>query len=159
MTDMSAPLNVKDLLLAARLDPKQVAALLAQYGFTDTRRADANLQEMAGTPPDRQLLANILEELLTCVAHSADPDQSLNYLERFSRAALNKTQLFSYLEESPQALEILARTLGASPYMAEILIRDPQHFYWLMDPQILHSNRKKRAIQHEFAQTLRALEG
>ena len=157
MTDMSAPLNVKDLLLAARLDPKQVAALLAQYGFTDTRRADANLQDLAGTPPDRQLLANILPDLLTCVSHSADPDQSLNYLERFARAALNKTQLFAYLEESPQALEILARTLGASPYMAEILIRDPQHFYWLMDPRILNCARTNREIKRELAQTLRVI--
>jgi glutamate-ammonia-ligase adenylyltransferase len=159
MTDMSEPLNVKDLLLAARLEPRQAAALLDPYGFTDPRRADANLQEMAGTPPDRQLLANILEDVLTSASHSADPDQALNYLERFSRAALNKTQLFSYLQESPRALEILARTLGASPYMAEILIRDPQHFYWLMDPKILNKARTKRDIKRELAQTLKVLQG
>jgi glutamate-ammonia-ligase adenylyltransferase len=41
--------------------------------------------------------------------------------------------------------------------MAEILIRDPHHFYWLTDPQILHHARKKRDIQRELARTLKVL--
>ena len=153
------PLNVKDLLLASRLDREEVVALLSPYGFKDAAKADANLQALAPDPSDRELLANILEDLLTCVSHSADPDQALNYCERFARAALNRSQLFSYLHVSPKTLEILARTLGASPYMAEILIRDPQLFYWLTDPQILYSSRKNRDIQRELAQTLNVLEG
>jgi glutamate-ammonia-ligase adenylyltransferase len=151
------PLNVKDLLLAPRLDRLQVAALLSPYGFKDPAGADANLQAMADDPSERQLLADILEELLVCVAQSADPDQALNYLERFARAALNKTRLFSYLKDSPHTLEILARTLGGSSYMAEILIRDPHHFYWVTDPQILYSDRKKRDIRRELVQTLKVL--
>ncbi|HYR83015.1 MAG TPA: hypothetical protein VE422_02940 [Terriglobia bacterium] len=151
------PLNIKDLLLAARLDRQQVAALLSPYGFKDPPKADANLQAMADDPSERQLLADILEELLICVSQSADPDQALNYFERFARAALNKTRLFSYLKDSPRTLEILARTLGGSPYMAEILIRDPHHFYWLTDPQVLYSGRKKREILRELAGTLKVL--
>src|SRR5262245_55694144 len=152
------PFDIKDLLLAPRLDRQQVAALLSPYRFNDTAKADANLQALAADPSDRQLVATILEDLLTCVSLSADPDQALNYFERFARAALNKVQLLSYLQQSPQALDILARTLGASPYMAEILIRDPQHFYWVTAPNILHSRRKKRDIHHELARTLRVLE-
>jgi len=150
---------IKDLLLAPSLDRPQAAALLGPYGFRDPIKADSNLQAMAGEPAEREILADILADLLACVSHAADPDQALTYLERFAQAALNKTRLFQYLQESPQALEILARTLGASPYMAEILIRDPQHFYWLTDPTILSSSRKKRDIQRELAQTLRVLEG
>src|SRR5262249_1104164 len=88
---------------------------------------------------------------------SADPDQSLNYFERFARASIQKTHLFSYLKDAPLTLELLAKTLGASPYMAEILIRDPHHFYWLTDPTILHRTRKKREILPELAQPLRVL--
>lgn len=151
--------NLKDLLLAARLDPAEVRALLAPFGFKDAGKADANLQAMAKDPSDRLLLAEIVEDLLVTVGQSADPDQSLNYLERFARAALNRTQLFTYLGNSPRSLEILARTMGASAYMAEILIRDPQHFYWVTDPQILYSVRNKRDMQRELAQTLRVVEG
>lgn len=151
-------LNVKDLLLAPRLDPDQVRALLGPYGFQDPLKADANLQRMTSDPNERQMLADIIEEVLQAAARSANPDQSLIYLERFSAAALNKARLFSYLKESPQIIELLARTLGGSPYMAEILIRDPHHFYWLTDPQTLGSVRRKRAIERELIQTLRVLE-
>ena len=41
--------------------------------------------------------------------------------------------------------------------MAEILIRDPHHFYWVTDPQILHRIRKKREIQRDLIQTLKRL--
>ncbi len=153
---MNSP-DPKDLLLAPRLDPKQVATLLSPYGIKDPRKADANLQAMADDPSERPLLAEILEELLECIAQSADPDQAITYLERFSRAALNKVQLFTYLKDSPRAMEILARTLGGSPYMAEILIRDPQHFYWVTDPPVLYRARAKRTIQRELVRTLKAI--
>src|SRR5437016_3666768 len=117
------PLNAKDLLLAPRLDPQQVAALLRPYGFKEIEKADANLQAMADDFVARQFLAEVIEELLFCLAQSADPDQALNYFERFARAAVNKTHLFSYLKAAPHTLELLAKTFGGSQYMAEILIR------------------------------------
>src|SRR5436190_5428945 len=146
---MTPPLNVKDLLLAPDLQREQVIALLSPYGFKDPLNADNNLQAMVTDPSERHLLAYILEHLLACLSQSADPDQGLNYLERFARAALNRTRLFSFLRDSPKTLELLARTLGGSPYMSEILIRDPHHFYWVTDPEILYSLRKKRQIQRE----------
>jgi glutamate-ammonia-ligase adenylyltransferase len=151
------PLNIKDLLLAPSLDPQQAAALLSPFGFKEPAKADANLQAMADDPSARQSLAGILEELLDNVSQSADPDQALNYFERFTRASASNIHLFSYFKESPRTLEILARTFGGSPYMADILIRDPHYFYWLTDPQILHHSRKKRDIQRELARALKTL--
>jgi len=81
-------LNLKDLLLAPRLDRQQVAALLGPYGFEDPLKADSNLQAMAGDPTERQLLAEILDNVLHWASQSADPDQMLNYMERFAQAAL-----------------------------------------------------------------------
>src|SRR5262245_1361010 len=149
------PLNIKDLLLAPRLDTEQVYALLGPYGFKEPARADANLQALADDAPARRSLAEILEGLLDNASQSADPDQALNYFERFARAAVNKIHLFSYLKDSPRTLEILAKTFGGSPYMAEILIRDPHYLYWLTDPLILNGARKKREIEREMARALR----
>ena len=154
---MSA-LHIKDLLLASRLDRADVAALLRPYGFKDPEKADRNLQAIAEEPAERELLAEILEELLKCASQSADPDQALTYLERFASAAIHRLRLFTHLKDAPRALEILARTLGGSSYMAEILIRDPQHFYWVTDPQTLNTVRQKRAIKHELLRTLKLLE-
>ena len=150
-------LTVKDLLLAPQLDREAVASLLQPFGLKDAGRADANLQTIASDPSERQLLAAILEELLDCASQSANPDQALAYFERFARAGLNKPQLFSYLHSSPQSLEILVRALGGSSYMAEILIRDPQLFYWVTDPEILRKRRTKREIQRDILRTAGAL--
>jgi [glutamine synthetase] adenylyltransferase / [glutamine synthetase]-adenylyl-L-tyrosine phosphorylase len=153
---MTTP-NVKDLLLAPRLDPEQVVSLLSPYGFKEPARADANLQTLADDAPARLSLADILEELLDNISRSADPDQALNYFERFARATVNKTHLFSYLKDSPRTTEILAITFGGSPYMAEILIRDPHYLYWMTDPHILHRARKKREIERELARALKTI--
>lgn len=153
-----AEFDIKDLLLAPRLDRPQVADLLAPYGLKDFQKADANLQAMAGEPDERLLLADILEDLLVCVRGSANPDQALTYLERFVRATANKAHLYSYLKNSKQAIEIVAKCFGGSVYMAEILIRDPHHFYWVTDPHILSKPRMKRDIQRELLRTLKVME-
>jgi len=152
-----AALNIKDLLLAPELDDQTVTALLQPYGLKDIDRADANLQSIAADPSERQLLAEILENLLVAISQSANPDQGLVYFERFARAGLNKPQLFTYLNTSPVAMEMLVKSLGGSSYMAEILIRDPQLFYWVSDPQILNRKRSKREIQREIVRTAKAL--
>ena len=145
-------------MLAPRLEMPQVADFLAPYGLKDFQKADANLQAMAGEPGERHLLADILGDLLVCVRGSANPDQALTYFERFVRATANRAHLYAYLKNSRQGIDILAKCLGGSVYMAEILIRDPHHFYWLTDPQILLSVRKKRVIQHDLVRILKVLD-
>lgn len=145
------------MLLAARLELPRVTALLEPYGLTDFEKADTNLQAAAGDPGERQLLADILDDLLVCVAASANPDQALTYFERFAAASGGKANLFTYLRNSKQALEILAKSLGGSAYMAEILIRDPHHFYWVADPAILNGVRTKQEILDEASGTLKML--
>jgi glutamate-ammonia-ligase adenylyltransferase len=150
--------DIKELLLAPRLDPHRVIELLAPYGLKDFHKADANLQAAAGNPDERLLLAEILEDLMASVASAADPDQALTRFDRFTRAAANKPHLFTYLRNSKQAMEILAKTLGGSSYMAEILIRDPHHFYWVSDPDNLNSSRTKLDIRRDVRPTLEILE-
>jgi glutamate-ammonia-ligase adenylyltransferase len=152
-----ASLDVKDLLLAPKLEPAQVASLLSPYGFRDTERADANLQAMADEPRARLLLAEILEELLSGLSQSAEPDQGLDRFERFAKAAVNKINLFSYLKDVPRTIELLAKTFGGSPFLSEILIRDPTYFYWVSDLRILHEGRKKTALLQDLSDALRHL--
>lgn len=150
-------LNPKDLLLAPKLDSYQVASLLKPYGFKEIGRADANLQAMADDPQARQLLSEVIEELLSCLSQSADPDQALNYLERFIKTATNKIHLFSYLKETPRTIELLAKTFGGTPFMSEILIRDPQYLYWVSDPDVLYKAKKKREVMQDLSGALKHL--
>jgi len=148
-------LNPKDLVLATRLDAGQVASLLSPYGLREVSKADANLQAMAEDPRARQLLAEIIEELLGCLSRSADPDQALNLFERFTRTTINRIHLLSYLKETPRVLELLATTFGGSPFMAEILIRDPEYLYWISDPRLLDRERKKKDLMRDLSDALR----
>jgi glutamate-ammonia-ligase adenylyltransferase len=144
---MGGHADVRDLLLAPELEPGEVSALLAPYGFQDPAEADRELQRLAADPTLRERLAELLPELLRCLSLSADPDQALGHLERFMRASLGPLQLLSELAERPHSMELLARAFGASPFMAQILVRNPSWFHWLADPQVLERSRGRAAIE------------
>jgi glutamate-ammonia-ligase adenylyltransferase len=149
--------NLKDLLLSRQLDFPQVSSLLSPYGFKEIKKADSNLQLIADEPRVKQLLAEILDELLDCLSRSPDPDQALNYLERFARAAYSKTQLFVYLRDSPYTLALLAKLFGSSPFLSEILIRNPTYLYWITDPQVLEREKAMSSLSREVSTILRNL--
>jgi glutamate-ammonia-ligase adenylyltransferase len=149
--------SARELLLAQRLAPDRIEALLRPFGLADPRRADALIQGMAGDPRARERLADIIDELLLCVSQAADPDLALTCFARFSEAALNRVELFAHLEQAPRTLELLARTFGASPFMAEILIRHPAYLYWVADPQVLHARRTRGEIARELRRALSPL--
>ncbi|MEW6542010.1 MAG: hypothetical protein AB1411_00170 [Nitrospirota bacterium] len=137
------------LLLATGLGEEEVIALLAPYGLADPKRADANIQAMAGEPRSRGLLAQILDELLASVGETADPDQALTYWERFLEAGVNRVQLFDYLRGFPRMLHLLCTIFGNSPAMAQTLIRDPLLVYWLAETQVLVRRPTKLSLEQE----------
>lgn len=142
------------LLLAEGLTPEDVRALLAPYGVTDVRRADENLQAMAGEPRSRERLAGILGELLHAISRTADPDQALNAWERFLQAGLNRSQLFGYLSDSPRMLEVLCSVFGNSPALTQTLVRDPILVYWLAEQQVLTRRPSRAALSRDLAAML-----
>ncbi|MBI4468420.1 MAG: hypothetical protein HY650_03755 [Acidobacteria bacterium] len=143
------------LLLATDLPPAEVDRLLAPYGFEDTRRADANLQAMAGEPRSRQSLASILAELLETAAQTADPDQALNRWEQFLRDFANRVQLFDYLRQVPRLLHFLCSVFGNSPALAQTLVRDPMLVYWLVEERVLTRLPSRAALARVLDDMLR----
>ena len=108
---------------------------LRPYGFRDPAQADRELQALAEDPQARQLLAAIVDDLLMAASDSADPDGALTRFERFVRAAGSPGRVFSHLGSDPRMIDVLLRTFGASPFLAEILIRQPGWMYWLSEPE------------------------
>jgi glutamate-ammonia-ligase adenylyltransferase len=150
-------LQLKDLLLAPSLTGEEVASLLRPYGFEEIKRADTNLQLIAEEPRVRQFFAEILEDFLSALGQTAEPDRGLNDFERFTRAAIGKTQLFSYLRDDPATVSRAATIFGGSSFLAEILIRNPEYFYWVFDPAVLKRRRTQREITRDFSQAVRLL--
>ena len=65
--------------------------------------------------------------------------------------------LLEHLRASPQTLELLTRALGASPFLAEILIRHPSWLYWLSEPGVLSRNRTSAEIEADLRRALAPL--
>jgi glutamate-ammonia-ligase adenylyltransferase len=149
--------DVRDLLLAPRLEPAEVAGLLRPYGFRAPEEADRELQRLAVDPIARERLAALLPELLRCLALSADPDQALRHLERFVRASLGPLPLLSDLAARPRAMELVARTFGASPFMAEILVRHPGWLHWITEKDVLERARRREEIEADLERFLAPL--
>jgi glutamate-ammonia-ligase adenylyltransferase len=153
---MTAP-DVRDLLLASQLEPSRAAELLRPYGFRDPRAADRELQALAADPSARARLSELLPDLLAGLAASADPDGALSRLERFVRASGSAASMLSHLTTDPRMIDVLARTFGASPFMAEILIRHPAWLYWLSEPDVLARSRTKDEMARDLAAALEPL--
>jgi glutamate-ammonia-ligase adenylyltransferase len=147
-----------DLLLAERLDPERVRELLRPYGFADALQADGNLQAMAADPDARRSLARLLPDLLEAARASADPDGALSRLERFVGAAGSAARTFSHLRADPRMTDVLLRSFGASPFLAEVLIRHPGWLYWLSEPGVLGRPRTAREVAADVRSSLSSLE-
>jgi len=151
-------LDTSAILLSPDLDRSEAFGLLKPFGFRNVAQADSNLQLMAGDPHSRKLLAKILNELLLAVAQTADPDQALNDWERYLKIGVNRTQLFSYLENAPRMLHLLCTIFGNSPAMTQTLIRDPMLIYWMGDGRVVNQPPSRRALWQALQESLRAVE-
>jgi len=149
--------SVADLLLARRLAPEEVKALLRPYAFAEPLRADADLQALAADPEARRLLATLLPDVLESAGASADPDGALSRFERFVRSAGSAVHTFSHLRADPRMTGVLLRALGASPFLAEVLIRHPAWMYWLSEAGVLERPRTARDVEGELRPGLASL--
>ncbi len=145
--EFSSPLpDPTPILLASNLASSEVARLLQSFGLQDWKRADQNLQAMAGDPHTRKTLASFLPGLLSGLSHTADPDQALNEWERYVDSGIHRLQLFQYLQQMPHVLEVLGTVFGNSQAMAQTLIRDPLLVYWIEDDRVLVQRRTKSKL-------------
>jgi len=134
------------ILLATDLPSSEVVRILQAYSLQDWKRADHNLQAMAGEPDTRKALAEILSTLLASLSRTADPDQALNEWERFVDSGIHRLQLFQYLAKMPHVLEVLSTVFGNSQAMAQTLIRDPLLVYWIEEDRVLIQRRARSKL-------------
>jgi glutamate-ammonia-ligase adenylyltransferase len=129
-------------LALARLfeEPPGPAALelLRRHGLLDPQRAAGELRAIAKDAQARAALARLLPALLEALSAVPDPDAALSRLERFVHASGGGAGVLAVLHErGPASLELLAWALGASPFLADQLVRHPEWAGWLTDPQAL----------------------
>ncbi len=121
----------RDIFLAAELSAEEAARHLEGRGLRDGGAADRHLQELADDLSSRLALGNLADLLFDTLSTTPDPDAALVGFCRYVTARTPKAAFLSTLLTDPRALDILTQILGTSPFLSEILIRNPGYLDWL----------------------------
>jgi glutamate-ammonia-ligase adenylyltransferase len=121
-----------DLFLSPDLTEEQARAYLHSLGFRDAAAVDEHLQRMADDMVVREALGRLAPELLPAVLESPNPDAAIVAMAHYVAARSGRAMFLDYLREDPRALHVLAYVMGASPPLADILVRTPEYFHWLV---------------------------
>jgi glutamate-ammonia-ligase adenylyltransferase len=105
---------------------------LRARGFADPRAALHNLHSLTPTPRDAELLTPALPRLLSALSEAADPDMALNNFERYA-SVVDRATFFQTLAAHPGAAPLLARVMGSSQFLADVLRLRPSNLAWLLE--------------------------
>ena len=153
---MTSNLTPRDLILSPDdLSMEAVDQILGLYGFQDVRDANRRLHNLADIPPYRQAFAEIVNHLLSALADSPDADAALNNFERFVSSTFNRLWLYRLLHDAPFLLRILSTCFGSSTYFSDILVRNPDYFYELIDAGVMRDPKDRETMYRELSQAVR----
>jgi glutamate-ammonia-ligase adenylyltransferase len=101
--------------------------------FSDQKRAAKAFTDLAQSaagfhiaPRTRQIFGKLRPVLIGWLSKAADPDATLNQFVRFVEAYGLRSLFFELLVANPRLLELLVKSLDASRFAGELLIRRPQ---------------------------------
>jgi [glutamine synthetase] adenylyltransferase / [glutamine synthetase]-adenylyl-L-tyrosine phosphorylase len=126
------PLSPSDLFVSPDLTDEQARLYLQTCGFRDPAAADEHLQAIADEQPVRAIMGELAAPLLDALQRAPDPDAALVGFSRYVATRLPKTMFLRYLSDDPRALGVLIEVMGTSPFLTEILIRNPESLHWLL---------------------------
>ena len=110
------------------------------------------LQELAGDDAETQVaFAEIAPQLVREALDSPNVDAALNHFARFAQAALSQNWLYDVLAEVPALMRQMMRSFGSSSYLADILVRNPEFFFDVLNPSIMGAPKTQQIMYDELA--------
>ena len=124
--------SIFNRIIAAAPPSKETAS--AGYGFfanpSQAERTVGGIAQGSGkthvSPRTRQVFGKLRPLLLNQLAHSPDPDATLNQFVHFVEAYGLRGLLFELLVTNPKLLELLINTFDASRFAGDLLVRQPR---------------------------------
>ncbi|GAB4251441.1 MAG: bifunctional [glutamate--ammonia ligase]-adenylyl-L-tyrosine phosphorylase/[glutamate--ammonia-ligase] adenylyltransferase [Acidobacteriota bacterium] len=145
----------KDLILAADLDPAVAADFLRSYGFEEPEKADRQFQELVELAGSPEYVASAMAPLLETLRRSADPDSGLANFVSFVASFGNPAMVLGMLRDDPRFAELLAQALGGSPFLTQILLRNPEYAFWLLEGNRFERIPSREAFEREAGDAVR----
>jgi len=118
----------------ARQADEKLRVRLAAAGIRDLDAALSAIHALEADSFSRRHFSAVLEQALDALPRLADPDMALRNFDRFARASLDRSALFAQLAAHPALGGFLLSLLSFSEFLADILIRNPEYFEWLLEP-------------------------
>ena len=114
-----------------------------------------SLQELATEDADLQnCFSDIVIRLLEAALNSPNPEAALNRFSRFAQVAFNRRTLYQLLRDAPTLIRTVIFGFGASTYLSEILIRQPEYFYDIIDANVMDTLKTTETMYQELAKSL-----
>ena len=124
-------------------------------GGVDSESILRSLQELATDDADLQAcFSDIALPLLEAALNSPNPEAALNRFSRFAQVAFNRRTLYQLLRDAPSLIHAVIFGFGASTYLSEILIRQPEYFYDIIDPDVMETLKTSETMYQELAKSL-----
>ena len=144
--------NLADVALGGELPDDVVAAILRRSGFHNVARAAYNLRRLLGeTEAERDVFCQLVVMAEPLLRGSADADMALNNWERFARAVISPQSFHQGLLREPQQIEVFLGMMGASQFLADVLVRNPESFFWVFEPTELLRTKSRDTMARELA--------
>ena len=145
--------GVADLVLSRAQEDDGAAGaaqVMRRLGFSQPARAAANIARLARRAPDRMQFARLAVLAGDELARQSDPDRALNNWERYVAALSDPGHHFHTLMRQPTRLELLVRIFATSQFLADTLVRSPELFDWVTEPERLRRRRRLQDVVEEW---------
>ncbi|MDE0689759.1 MAG: DUF294 nucleotidyltransferase-like domain-containing protein [Candidatus Poribacteria bacterium] len=124
-------------------------------GHVDSESILRSLQELTTNDTDIQTcFADFVIRLLKASIDAPNPEAALNRFSRFAEASFNRRSLYHLLRDAPHLIRPVILTFGASTYLSEILIRTPEYFYDIIDPNVMETQKTSEMMYQELKQSI-----
>ena len=124
-------------------------------GGVDSESILRSLQELATDDTDLQThFSDIVIRVLETSLNSPNPEAALNRFSRFVQVAFNRRWLYQLLRDAPFLMRTVIFGLGASTYLSETLIRNPEYFYDIIDANVMDTPKTLEMMYQELARSL-----
>jgi len=129
-------------------------ALLQEHGFRDPSNARTVIARLHSDDLQRRTFSKIFLHLIHACSKSADPDRALLGFERLAAALPNPCMFYHYLQAAPDRLEMLVTVFAHSEALADTLVRNADHFHFLIAPETLARPRAKSRLDADLRRLL-----
>ncbi len=136
---------------------------LAAMGFADPAALSARVRgwhhgHIAATRSARarELLTELMPDLLRALADQRDPDAAFRRFDAFLSSLPAGVQLFSLFHANPRLLRLIALIMGTAPRLAERLAGSTRLFEAMLTPAFVEELPERTALAAELDETLAA---